>query len=186
MVRGYSGVNDLAEQIILVDEADRVVSPAAKLQGHRDGLLHRAFSVFIFNTDGACLIQKRSASKYHSAGKWANSCCGHPRPGEPTGKAARRRLEEETGLNVPLIFGFKSRYIARLDNHMIENEIPHLFFGRSSGVARPDPSEIEELDWVDLEELEEDVRRQPSRYAAWLCHYVEKHSAALRLWRDRT
>lgn len=177
---------DFAEQIILVDEADRVVSPAGKLQGHRDGLLHRAFSIFIFNRDGDCLIQKRAATKYHSAGKWANSCCGHPRPGEPTGKAARRRLEEETGLNMPLIYGFKSRYVARLDNQMIENEIPHLFFGRTASQPRPNAEEIEAIDWVSLEDLEADTRSNPARYAVWLCHYLEKHAEALRFWRDRT
>lgn len=179
-------MNDQAEQVILVDEADRAFSPGAKLKTHEQGLLHRAFSVFVFNPSGECLIQKRAAGKYHSAGKWANSCCGHPRPGEPTGKAAGRRLTEETGLHVPLVYGFKSRYIARLDNQMIENEIPHLFFGRSSAVPQPNAEEIEEIDWVTLDNLERDTRSRPERYAAWLCHYLTRHGDALRLWRDRT
>lgn len=179
-------MNDQAEQVILVDEADRAFSPGPKLHTHEQGLLHRAFSVFVFNGAGECLIQKRAAGKYHSAGKWANSCCGHPRPGEPTGKAAARRLTEETGLKVPLVYGFKSRYIARLDNQMIENEIPHLFFGRSAGKPAPNAEEIEEIDWVTLEDLERDTRSRPDRYAVWLCHYLDKHASALRLWRDRT
>lgn len=179
-------MNDQAEQVILVDEADRAFSPGGKLQTHEQGLLHRAFSVFVFNTSGECLIQKRASGKYHSAGKWANSCCGHPRPGEPTGKAAARRLTEETGLKVPLVYGFKSRYIAQLDNQMIENEIPHLFFGRSIQQPQPNPEEIEEIEWVTLEDLERDARLRPERYAVWLRHYIDRHSAALRLWRDRT
>lgn len=179
-------MNDHAEQVILVDEADRAFSQGAKLQTHAQGLLHRAFSVFVFNASGECLIQKRAAGKYHSAGKWANSCCGHPRPGEPTAKAARRRLEEETGLNIPLVYGFKTRYVAKLDNQMIENEIPHIYFGRSSAMPCPDPEEIEALDWVGLDELERDAQLRPDRYAIWLCHYLDRHSAALRHWRDRT
>lgn len=178
-------MNDHAEQVILVDEADRAFSPGAKLHTHEQGLLHRAFSVFVFNASGECLIQKRAAQKYHSAGKWANSCCGHPRPGEPTAKAAGRRLVEETGLKVPLVYGFKSRYIAKLDNQMIENEIPHLFFGRTKDRPRPNKDEIEEIDWVTLDFLEQDTRSRPERYAIWLCHYVDRHAPALRLWRDR-
>lgn len=179
-------MNDQHEQVILVDEADRAVQPGDKWSIHRQGLLHRAFSIFIFNNQGDCLIQKRAAGKYHSAGKWANSCCGHPRPGEATGKAARRRLEEETGLRVPLIFGFKARYVARLDNQMIENEIPHLYFGRSETAPAPNPDEIEAIDWISLDRLEADIRQRPDRYAAWLCHYVQNHGGALHAWRDRT
>ncbi|MFN4024814.1 MAG: isopentenyl-diphosphate Delta-isomerase [Hyphomonas sp.] len=179
-------MNDQHEQVILVDEADRAVQPGDKWNIHRQGLLHRAFSIFIFNSHGDCLIQKRAAGKYHSAGKWANSCCGHPRPGEATGKAARRRLEEETGLRVPLYFGFKARYVARLDNEMIENEIPHLYFGRSETEPSPNPDEIEAIDWISLTRLEADIRQRPDRYAAWLCHYVQHHGDALHAWRDRT
>lgn len=178
-------MNDHAEQVILVDEADRAFSQGGKLKIHEEGLLHRAFSIFVFNDAGKCLIQKRASGKYHSAGKWANSCCGHPRPGETTAKAAGRRLTEETGLQVRLVYGFKSRYVARLDNQMIENEIPHLFFGRSSVLPKPNADEIEDIDWVTLEALEEDILARPERYAIWLRHYMERHAAALRFWRDR-
>lgn len=178
-------MNDHAEQVILVDEADRAFSHGGKLKIHEEGLLHRAFSIFVFNEAGECLIQKRASGKYHSAGKWANSCCGHPRPGEPTAKAAGRRLTEETGLKVRLVYGFKSRYTARLDNQMIENEIPHMFFGRSSAAPQPNADEIEDIDWVTLEALEEDAAARPERYAIWLRHYMHRHAAALRFWRDR-
>jgi isopentenyl-diphosphate delta-isomerase len=178
-------LDDQFEQVILVDEADRMVTPGDKWRIHQEGRLHRAFSVFIFDSEGRCLIQKRAAGKYHSAGKWANSCCGHPRPGEPTGQAAERRLGEEIGLCVPLTFGFKSRYVAYLDNEMIENEIPHLYFGRTSDEPVLNPSEVSEIAWISLEELERSVEEGPASYAAWLVHYVKQHADALRAWRGR-
>lgn len=185
MTEALSSATDQYEQVILVDEADQAVTPGDKWQIHQDGLLHRAFSVFIFNAAGECLIQKRAAGKYHSAGKWANSCCGHPRPGEPTGEAAERRLQEEVGLRVPLTFGFKSRYVAYLDNEMIENEIPHLYFGRTDHAPALNPEEVEEIAWISLEALESAVRETPSDYAAWLIHYMNAHAGALQDWRDQ-
>src|SRR5262245_60091810 len=103
------------ERLILVDERNRAAGVGGKNAVHRKGLLHRAFSIFIVDDKGRLLLQKRSATKYHSGGLWANSCCGHPRPGEPTVTAARRRLAEELAIEAPLTFGFFSRYRAALD-----------------------------------------------------------------------
>ncbi len=178
-------MHDQFEPLILVDEDDRAIETGAKWEAHQSGRLHRAFSVFVFNASGECLIQRRAAGKYHSAGKWANTCCGHPRPGEATRAAAERRLREETGLSLPLVFGFKSRYRAELDNAMIENEIPHLFFGRAEGKLAPDPGEIAETRWVSLEALGRAVAEQPQAHAVWLRHYIEAHGDALSTWRDR-
>src|SRR5688572_8079226 len=111
------------ERLILVDERNRAAGFAGKNAVHRKGLLHRAFSIFIADDSGRLLLQKRSTKKYHSGGLWANSCCGHPRPGELTVTAARRRLTEELGLAAPLTFGFFSRYRAALAGGMPENEI---------------------------------------------------------------
>jgi isopentenyl-diphosphate delta-isomerase len=177
-------VTDEFEQVILVDEADEALRDGDKWQIHQDGLLHRAFSIFVFNAAGECLIQQRANGKYHSAGKWANSCCGHPRPGEATSVAAARRLEEEVGLRVPLTFGFKSRYVAYLDNDMIENEIPHLYFGRTDASPALNPEEVQAVKWVSLETLAEDVAARPDAYAAWLRHYITAHPAELAAWRD--
>lgn len=179
-------MSDEFEQVILVDEADEALRNGDKWRIHQDGLLHRAFSIFVFNADGDCLIQQRAEGKYHSAGKWANACCGHPRPGEPTGAAAVRRLEEEVGLRLKLTFGFKSRYVAYLDNDMIENEIPHLYFGRTASAPVLNPDEVQAVRWVSLEALAKDIARTPEQYAAWLRHYVEAHPAELADWRDRT
>ncbi len=178
-------MSDEFEQVILVDEADEALEGGDKWRIHQDGLLHRAFSIFVFNEAGECLIQQRAAGKYHSAGKWANACCGHPRPGETTGSAAMRRLEEEVGLRLPLSFGFKSRYVAYLDNDMIENEIPHLYFGRASAQPVLNPDEVQAVRWVSLETLVEEVSETPEQYAAWLRHYVEAHAAELAAWRDQ-
>ncbi len=178
-------MNDEFEQVILVDEADQRLSDGDKWRIHQDGLLHRAFSIFVFNDAGDCLIQQRAAGKYHSAGKWANSCCGHPRPGETTAAAAARRLEEEVGLRVALTFGFKSRYVAHLDNDMVENEIPHLFFGRTGDAPVLNPVEVQAVRWISLEDLEAGIRAAPDHHAAWLRHYVDQHAGELRIWRDR-
>ncbi len=178
-------MNDEFEQVILVDESDAELDDGDKWRIHQEGLLHRAFSIFVFNPMGEALIQRRAAGKYHSAGKWANSCCGHPRPGEPTLSAAERRLTEEVGLVLPLNFGFKSRYIAYLDNQMIENEIPYLYFGRTDARPVPNPGEVSELRWVTLDALAREIADDPAAHAAWLRHYLEAHGEDLARWRDK-
>jgi isopentenyl-diphosphate Delta-isomerase len=178
-------LSDEFEQVIVVDEADQPLSDGDKWRIHQSGLLHRAFSIFVFNSAGECLIQQRAAGKYHSAGKWANSCCGHPRPGEATEVAARRRLEEEVGLSTDLTFGFKSRYVAYLDNDMIENEIPYLYFGSTDAAPRLNPGEVQAVRWVTLEALAEDLSAAPDDFAAWLVHYVTAHPGELAAWRDQ-
>ncbi len=178
-------MTDEFEQVILVDEADRPLRDGDKWRIHQDGLLHRAFSVFVFNPAGKCLIQQRARGKYHSAGKWANSCCGHPRPGEATLAAAERRLEEEVGLRLPLTFGFKSRYVAHLDNDMIENEIPYLYFARSAAVPKPNPAEVQAVRWIGLEELRDEIAATPEAFSVWLRHYFNAHMPELVAWRAR-
>ena len=118
------------EQLILVDESNRATGHAGKTAVHRAGLLHRAFSIFMVDERGRMLLQQRSRKKYHSGGLWANSCCGHPRPGERTVTAARRRLGEELGVDGALSFGFFARYQAELDDGMHENEFVYVYFGR--------------------------------------------------------
>ena len=135
------------EPLILVDERNRAVGTAGKMAVHRAGLLHRAFSIFIVDARGRIVLQRRSAKKYHSAGLWANSCCGHPRPGERTLAAAHRRLHEELGISSPLVFGFYARYQADLDHGMHENEFVYVYFGPLIGELAPNLTRFRAWNW---------------------------------------
>jgi isopentenyl-diphosphate delta-isomerase len=117
------------EQVILVNEQDQPVGACEKMSAHEQGLLHRAFSVFIFNSRGRLLLQQRSKGKYHSGGLWTNTCCSHPRPGETTEDAAYRRLQEEMGFQTELFHAFTFTYRAELDKELVEHEIDHVFTG---------------------------------------------------------
>ena len=170
---GRQAQNAAAERVICVDEADHIIGEAGKLDAHERGLLHRAFSVFLFDDQNRLLLQMRALTKYHSGGLWANSCCGHPRPDEPIIQAAVRRTREELGLAADLHEGFRFRYRANLDNGLIENELVHMMFGRFSGAAAPEPAEVASLRWMSLDALAKDVATTPSIYAPWLRLYVE-------------
>ena len=157
-----------AERVILVDEQDREIGVGEKLQTHYDGALHRAFSVFVFDRAGRLLLQKRARTKYHSAGLWSNTACGHPRPGETTAEAARRRLREEMNFDCELRELFSFIYRAELSGGLVEHELDHVFVGRFDGEPAPDETEVEEWRWVSMEELRRGLRREPARYSYWL------------------
>jgi isopentenyl-diphosphate delta-isomerase len=164
------------EQLILVDERNRAVGAGGKDAVHRRGLLHRAFSIFLVDERGRVLLQQRSPRKYHSGGLWANSCCGHPRPGERTMAAARRRLTEELGVDAALSFAFFSRYQADLDHGMHENELVYVFFGRLAGKLRPDPAEVADVEFLALDQIQQRIRKNPDSFAYWLRHYFQHHA----------
>jgi isopentenyl-diphosphate delta-isomerase len=166
--------------LILVDERNRAVGSADKQAVHAQGQLHRAFSIFLVNRDGRLLLQRRSRAKYHSGGLWANSCCGHPRPGERTHAAARRRLGEELGASAPLHFGFRARYRTVLANGLIENEIVYVYFGPAPPQLAPNPAEVMAVGTMALGELKTDIARHPRRYAYWLRYYLKNHYAAIQ------
>ncbi|MGB7926262.1 MAG: isopentenyl-diphosphate Delta-isomerase [Pyrinomonadaceae bacterium] len=162
------------EQLILVDACDRELGAGEKLRAHADGVLHRAFSVFIFDRRGRLLLQKRAAGKYHSAGLWSNTACGHPRPGEATVEAARRRLREEMSLDCELREAFEFLYRAELDGTLIEHEYDHVFVGTHEGDdPAPDPTEVEDWRWISMDELRRGLRDEPHRYSYWLKLAVE-------------
>jgi isopentenyl-diphosphate delta-isomerase len=163
------------EPLILVDESNRAVGAAPKLAIHEQGLLHRAFSIFMVDARGRTLLQKRNPRKYHSGGLWANSCCGHPRPGEQTVTAARRRLNEELGVRDPLRFGFFARYRAELDHGMQENELVYVYFGRLKSQTKPDPAEVADLEFLSLAELDRRIKREPGDFTYWMKHYIRHH-----------
>jgi isopentenyl-diphosphate Delta-isomerase len=165
------------EQLILVDEANRATGTAGKTAVHRAGLLHRAFSIFIVDDRGRILLQQRSPKKYHSGGLWANSCCGHPRPGERTVTAARRRLGEELGVTGELSFGFFARYQAPLDHGMQENEFVYVYFGGLAAPPKPHPDEIAAIEFLPFAEIRRRLKRDPDAFAAWFQHYFRHHHA---------
>jgi len=168
------------DTLIVVDERNRAVGSAGKWTVHQRGLLHRAFSIFLVDQSGRVLLQRRSRAKYHSPGLWANSCCGHPRPGESTLPAAGRRLGEELGASARLRFGFRARYCTRLPNGLTENEIVYVYFGATPATLAPNPAEVGAVAHLTLPELRRDIRRHPRRYAYWLRYYLENHYAAIR------
>jgi isopentenyl-diphosphate delta-isomerase len=156
------------EEVILVDEHDKPVGACEKMEAHRKALLHRAFSVFVFNSKGELLLQKRALEKYHSAGLWTNTCCGHPRPGEETQSAAVRRLKEEMGFGCVLKEMFQFTYNAKLSGELSEHELDHVFFGSYDGEPHPDPREASAWKWISLAALEKELRDHPGNFTAWL------------------
>jgi isopentenyl-diphosphate delta-isomerase len=167
------------EPLILVDEDNRATGSCGKTDVHRAGLLHRAFSIFLVDERGRLVLQQRSAKKYHSGGLWANSCCGHPRPGERTATAARRRLREELGVSERLSFGFFARYQAPLDHGMHENELVYVYFGRLTAEPRPDPAEVADVAFLSCEEVKRRLGKNPTSFAFWFQHYFRNHAVEI-------
>lgn len=157
----------MQEQVILVDRHDRQIGVEEKLKAHREGKLHRAFSIFIFNERGEMLLQKRASGKYHSGGLWTNACCSHPRPDESIEQAAVRRLKEEMGFDCALKKAFDFSYEARLDHEVIENEFDHVFVGQYDGQVRPNPSEVMGYRWLSIQRIKDELDRCPENYTVW-------------------
>lgn len=155
------------ENVVLIDEADAPLGEGEKLAVHRSGTLHRAFSVFAFNADGELLLQRRALSKYHSGGLWTNTCCGHPRPGEATADAARRRLSEELGMACgDLEPSGVLRYRAEIVD-LVENELDHLLVTTVSDEPDPNPDEVVDWRFVALDELDSWIESEPGAFTAW-------------------
>lgn len=157
----------MSEFVVLVNKSDRKVGIEEKIEAHRKGKLHRAFSVFIFNLQGENLLQKRAASKYHSGGMWTNACDGHPRPLEEIDAAAHRRLVEELGFDCELKKIFTFVYKADLGNNLIEHEFDHVYFGLYDGEVKACPDEVEDFKWVGMTVLKRDMSLHPEKYSPW-------------------
>lgn len=173
------------DAVILVDAEDVEIGTAGKLDAHRRGLRHRAISVLVRNAEGALLLQRRAAGKYHSSGLWANACCSHPLPGENTLDAARRRLAQEMGFDCALEPLFKTHYRADVSNDLIEDEVVHVSGGTFNGPVKPDPAEASEWKWIALAELKNDMRARPQDYAVWFRHYLAHHGELIAQWLAR-
>ena len=160
--------------VVLVDQNDRDIGTCSKLTAHVEGRLHRAISVFVFDTDDRLLLQRRATTKYHSPGLWTNTCCTHPHPGESPGAAAHRRLIEEMGFDCPLKASGSFIYRAVLTNGLVEHEYDQVFVGQFDGTPQPDPSEVAEWRRVGIEELLGDRDERSDAYTAWFWQALDK------------
>ena len=158
----------MKELLILVDDKDNELGTMDKLSVHQKGLLHRAFSIFIFNSKGELLLQQRADDKYHSEGLWANTCCSHPRDGEKVSEAVHRRLMEEMGMVCDLHFKFSFIYKKQFANGLTEHELDHVYFGRGDEFPKPNKEEVKDWKYMTLDQLESDIEENPHHYTAWL------------------
>ena len=155
------------EYVILVDEQDKTIGKMEKQQAHLEGLLHRAFSIFIFNSEKKLLLQKRASSKYHCGGLWTNTCCSHPRENEEIQDAAIRRLQEEMGMHCELTPIFSFLYKAALENGLTEHEFDHVFIGQSNQIPAINKEEVDDFRYVGMEELQLEINESPQNFTPW-------------------
>jgi isopentenyl-diphosphate Delta-isomerase len=164
----------MEENVILVDEKDNEIGLMPKTEAHKKALLHRAISVFIFNSDGEWLLQQRAFTKYHSGGLWTNTCCTHPLPNESNIDAANRRLRQEMGMQCTLKELFSFTYKEPLDNELIENEFDHVFMGITNYAPRFNPKEVAAFKYVKFNDLILDIERSPGHYTVWFKKIIER------------
>lgn len=168
----------MSNHVILVDEKDRPIGTAEKMEAHLQGLLHRAFSVFIFDSTGRLILHRRALTKYHSGGLWTNTCCSHAEEDSAIGDAARRRLAEEMGIDAAIEPFGVFRYSAQC-GELVENEIDHLFIGYSDAEPKPDPEEADDWRRCSLEEIKTELGKHPQRFTAWFRMIFEAYEPVL-------
>jgi isopentenyl-diphosphate delta-isomerase len=164
----------IENQVILVDPTDKETGVMEKMEAHRKALLHRAISVFIFNTKGEWLLQRRALDKYHSGGLWTNTCCSHPYPGETNPDACNRRLAEEMGMETSLKELFSFIYKEKLDHDLTEHELDHVFFGISDEPPQINTQEVMDWKYVNYFNLYRDIQSNPENYTVWFRKIVER------------
>jgi isopentenyl-diphosphate delta-isomerase len=155
------------QQVVLVNENDEVLGAMEKMEAHQKALLHRAFSIFVFNSKGEMLLQQRAAHKYHSPGLWTNACCSHPQPGEETAAAAIRRLQEEMGFVIPVQKVFDFVYKTAFDNGLTEYEFDHVFAGEYEGPVLFNADEVQDICYKAMPEISNSLQTHPQKYTAW-------------------
>jgi len=155
------------DQVILVDEADNAVGTMEKLEAHQKGVLHRAFSILLFNSKGEILLQQRAAAKYHSAGLWTNACCSHPVPGEPIAITIRKKLMQEMGIDVQPSFSHTFIYKSVLDNGLIEHELDYVYTGTFDGIPVVNPDEVQAWRYVSEADLQKEIIQSPENFTSW-------------------
>jgi len=165
----------MIEKVVLVDEKDNEIGKMEKMEAHRKGLLHRAFSVVVFNGKGGMLLQKRNKKKYHSGGLWTNTCCGHPRPGEGIIEAGERRLFEEMGIKVTLKEINKFIYKVQLAEGLWENEFDHVLVGNyEEQEIKPDSDEVSHWKWVNTEILKKEMSEEAEEFTYWFKELIKE------------
>jgi isopentenyl-diphosphate delta-isomerase len=162
------------EKVILVSEKDEPIGIMNKLEAHQKGLLHRAFSVFLFNSKGELLLQQRSLFKYHSPGLWSNTCCSHPRPGENSLHAASRRLKEEMSIEAHLVPKTIFTYYSKFDNGLIEHEVDHVFTGIYDKDPIINPEEVNDFSWKSMSDIHEEIKAHPEKFTSWFKIALER------------
>jgi len=160
--------------VIIVDKDDRIICNEEKIKAHKEGMLHRAFSIFIFNSKKELLLQKRGLKKYHSGGKWSNTCCSHPEQEENIKEQAEERLKKEMGISTELKEIFSFVYKTKVDNNLTEHEYDHVFLGYYNNDPKPDKNEVDNWKWMDIEKLEQDIKNNPDKYTPWLKICLDK------------
>lgn len=155
------------EDLILVDELDNVMGYAQKDFVHKEGVLHRAFSIFIFNHKKELLLQQRAFSKYHSAGLWTNTCCSHPLKNESMEQALERRLLEEMGITCPMTYLHKFIYRTHFDNGLTEHELDYVYAGITDAIPTPDPNEVHAWRYISRQQLSDELIEHPYNYTVW-------------------
>ena len=154
-------------EVILVNENDEAIGSMEKIEAHQKAILHRAFSIFIFNEKGEMLLQQRASNKYHSPNLWTNACCSHPMPGEITIDAAHRRLVEEMGFDSHLDFAFSFIYKAEFDNGLFEHEFDHVFIGKFNGAIDTNPNEVKDFCFMSVQAIADSLQNHQHKYTAW-------------------
>lgn len=162
------------EFVILVDKQDNPVGLMEKIEAHEKAVLHRAFSVFVFNKQGELMLQQRAKHKYHSPLLWTNTCCSHQRDGETNIEAGKRRLQEEMGFECDLQEVFSFVYKAPFDNGLTEHELDHVMVGFYDENPVVNKDEVATFKWMQLEEVKKDIALNPNEYTAWFKIIFEK------------
>ena len=157
----------MEEQVVLVSEKDEILGVMDKMQAHENGILHRAFSVFLFNDKGEMLLQKRAADKYHSPNQWTNAVCSHPRMGETYMEAAQRRLKEELGIETPITYRFNFLYKADVGQNLWEHELDHVFTGNFEGEFKLNEEEVSEVRYISIDDLDKEMSANPENFTEW-------------------
>ena len=160
--------------VVLVNKEDEAIGEMPKMEAHQKGVLHRAFSILIYNSKNEMLIHQRAMDKYHSQGLWTNACCSHPKPGETLIEAGHRRLVEEMNFDCPLKTEFHFIYKTALENNLFEHEFDHVLSGVYDGYFTPNPEEVMDYRWINVNDLKLEIASNPDAFTFWFKMIMEK------------